>query len=236
MSYSNASPGARDRAKGIAGVVAIHALIGAGVVTGLSITGVIEEEDKGIAAIFTPRPQDPPPPPPPTDAADPMVDPPVSPPPSAPRPPIDLVVKNPIDVVPATPSLPQPTVRIPMPNPGPTVRVAPPAPAVTPMPTATFTPTSPSPSNGPAGWITNSDYSASDIRRGNEGTARYRLVIGSDGRVDACEIVSGTGHASLDRDTCRLIERRARFDAARDASGERVVGTYTGSVTWRIPE
>jgi protein TonB len=85
-------------------------------------------------------------------------------------------------------------------------------------------------------WITTDDYSRSDLTRNREGTARYRLVIGSDGRVDACEITSSTGHTSLDTATCRLIERRARFDPATNSQGNRVVGTYSGSVTWQIPE
>ncbi|ANC50469.1 hypothetical protein CP97_14783 [Aurantiacibacter atlanticus] len=54
--------------------------------------------------------------------------------------------------------------------------------------------------------------------------------------MNACEIIGSTGHASLDNATCRLIERRARFDPATSTSGETVVGTYTGTVTWQIPD
>ena len=113
--------------------------------------------------------------------------------------------------------------------PGPAViPPTPPAPAITPV--------GASPRNGPAGWITTNDYARSDLVREREGTAGYRLVIGSDGRVDACEITRSSGHSSLDRNTCRLIESRARFDPATNNRGETTVGTYTGTVTWQIPE
>ena len=97
-------------------------------------------------------------------------------------------------------------------------------------------PSAASPRNGPAGWITSNDYARSDLVREREGTAGYRLVIGSNGRVDACEITRSSGHASLDSNTCRLIESRARFEPAKNNRGETTVGTYTGTVTWQIPE
>lgn len=61
-------------------------------------------------------------------------------------------------------------------------------------------------------------------------------MIGSNGRVNECEITRSSGHASLDRNTCRLIERRARFDPATNNRGETTVGTYSGSITWQIPD
>ena len=46
----------------------------------------------------------------------------------------------------------------------------------------------------------------------------------------------GHGHPALDAATCDLVTKRARFDAARDNTGKPVAGTYSNSVTWRIPE
>ncbi|KLE35188.1 energy transducer TonB [Aurantiacibacter luteus] len=230
MSYANAVATPADRAKAAASVVAIHAGIGALLVTGLAVTGIIEKEDDGIIGIDLKDPLPPPPPPPePIDQLPPT---PTSPPVAAPLPPIPLNRPNPTFV-----ELPRfdPGPTVPLANPpGPPI-VVPPAPPA-PPPTPAFTPTLASPRNGPTGWITNDDYPRRDLARENEGSARYRLVVGSNGRVDACEITSSTGHDGLDAATCRLIQSRARFDAATNAQGERVVGTYTGSVTWRIPE
>lgn len=222
MSYANAtvSPAARIRAA--SGVIAIHALLGAGVVLGLAVTGVITTEEPPIDVIDIPI--DPP-----------VVEPEVIPddpvtsytPPAAPVPPMDFTRSDPVETVPVGPTIPDYVPRtIPTPS------FDPPAP---PTPAPLFNPVGPVP-RGAQGWITTDDYSRADLTRGREGTASYRLVVGSDGRVDACEITRSSGHASLDTNTCRLLERRARFDAARDNRGERVVGSYTGSVTWQIPD
>ena len=92
------------------------------------------------------------------------------------------------------------------------------------------------PSNDSARWITTDDYPAAALRRGQEGTASYRLTLSSSGRVSACEITTSSGDSQLDSATCRFITRRARFTPATDSSGVAVVGTYTGTVRWEIPQ
>lgn len=230
MSYANATASPADRAKAATTVIAIHALIGAGLVFGLAVSGHLVEPDTRIKATeFEMEPPPPPPepetPPEPNEAQAPSTV-------TAPMPP--LVLNQPTNI-PVEPPRERPTdpVRVVVPTPIPS---ATPAPPTTPSPIPSITPVAAAPRNGPQGWITNDDYSNSDLRREREGTARYRLVIGSNGRVNSCEITQSTGHSSLDSSTCRLIQRRAQFDAATDSRGERVVGTYSGSVTWRIPE
>jgi protein TonB len=53
--------------------------------------------------------------------------------------------------------------------------------------------------------------------------------------VQACEVIRSSGSASLDKAACDNVSRRARFDAATDESGAKVVGTYASSVKWQIP-
>ena len=120
----------------------------------------------------------------------------------------------------------------PLPNPGPTSQPEPPRPS----PSPAFTSRGAAPSNDKARWITNDDYPARALRDGSEGTVGYRLIVGSNGRVSACEITRSSGHSLLDETSCRLIERRARFDAATDQTGAKVVGGYSGTVTWQIPD
>lgn len=107
------------------------------------------------------------------------------------------------------------------------------------MPTAKASPlyaaVGASPHNDPGEWVTPADYPSRDLREGNQGTTRFRVIVGSNGRVQSCEVTASSGFASLDRVTCDKVARRARFDPATDGSGTRVVGSYTSAVVWRIP-
>lgn len=104
-----------------------------------------------------------------------------------------------------------------------------------PDPSPSFTPRLARPRNSPTNWATTNDYPARDLREGNQGTARFLLTIGANGRVESCRITETTGSASLDDATCRNVSRRAQFDPATDGSGARVGGTYSGSIRWVIP-
>lgn len=92
------------------------------------------------------------------------------------------------------------------------------------------------PANKPGAWVTQDDYSPSDIRSERQGTARFMLGIGTDGKVTSCTIIQSTGFDSLDAATCKFVSRRARFEAALDDSGAPIAGSYTGSIRWVIPE
>jgi periplasmic protein TonB len=119
---------------------------------------------------------------------------------------------------------------VPRPDTGPILRPDPP------QPTPSFTPRSARPSNSQARWISNDDYPRRPLIDGVEGVARYRLIVGTNGRVSSCEITASTDNRLLDEATCRLIANRARFDPATDESGARVLGDYNGTVRWQIPD
>jgi protein TonB len=85
-------------------------------------------------------------------------------------------------------------------------------------------------------WVTDADYRSRWIREGMSGTARFTLAIDPSGRISECTITRSSGHAELDAATCRLIERRARFEPARDGAGNRVAGTYSNAINWKIPD
>lgn len=221
---SHADPAAR--AKAIIVVGGVHALLGVTLVVGLTYTGIIKTDVYTPPFVLT----DPPVPTSidPVEQTDPVEN---YIPTTAPNDPLDLNTNVSDTVVtPENAPVDRPTDLIPNPLPTPTYAPDPP------RPTASFAPVSASPRNGPAGWITNADYPSAPLRRQEEGTAAYRLVIGSDGRVDECQITASTGSRALDTATCRFLERRARFDPARDQSGRNVVGTYSGQVTWQIPD
>ena len=226
MSYVQQRSDPRSRATAVLGVVAVHAGIAAIVITGLTVVGYIQPKKQEFGGGQIPLP---PPPKPPE-----------------PEPSQSAVAKDPVILVPLPP-LPLP------PKPGPKVETTddasasgstlPPGPSPTPTalpeppkPLPTFTPRLARPANSQATWVTTDDYPAMELKREVEGTVRYRLSVGSNGRVTACEVLATSGSARLDDAACRNITRRARFEPATNEAGEKVVGTFTGTVRWEIPD
>lgn len=224
MSYLNQAQDPRRRATAMVTVGAVHALLAAGLLTGLAVNF---ERIVDTPVIGTNVPLDPPKPEP-----DPV--------PTA----------KPVETT-YTPTDPQTAIQLPTDSP--VIRdpvendtteftyfpTGPVEPSVRPTlqpPSPSFTPKRATPSNNSSSWITTNDYPRRPLIDGIEGLASYRLVIGTTGRVSSCELTSPTGNRALDDATCRLITNRARFDPATDESGAKVMGTYTGSVRWEIPD
>lgn len=93
-----------------------------------------------------------------------------------------------------------------------------------------------SPKNEPGRWIRSDDYPSQARREGREGVVGVSLRIGVDGIVSTCQVTRSSSTQALDEATCRLIQRRARFRPATDASGQAVEGSYSTSVRWVLPE
>ena len=220
MAYLDNRP--RPSAGSMAAVIAIHGAVGAALVLGLTVSGVIDDKERPLVVI----PIDPPkPPPPPEPAATPTE--PASSDPYVPPIPFPLPTKGPeIDT---TKVLPSPTP--PRPIPGPTA-LPDPLPSVTPS----FTPVAAKPRNDPKRWVTTDDYRGNWIRQEMTGKARFRLEIAADGRVAGCTITASSGHPELDAATCALVTRRAKFQPARGSEGEPVAGSYSNAIDWQLPE
>jgi len=222
MSYLNQTHDPRRRAASGAVVVIVHAAIGLALVFGLSVVVAEPETPVWIPTVdFTPKP---PPTPDPTDPPEASAQKPVAPTPQVTvqqNPDVIVDTFDPTDVVLAEVTLdPRPNI----------------LPTQPPRPLPTYTAKPARPANDPSRWITTNDYPANPLRNEVEGSARYRVIVGSSGQVSSCEIVSGTGNSQLDQATCRFIARRARFEAATDETGASVVGSYAGTVRWEIPE
>lgn len=67
------------------------------------------------------------------------------------------------------------------------------------------------------------------------GDVGYRLVIGANGRVERCDVIAASGSSTLDAATCRLMQRRARFEPARDAEGRAVPDVVVSRASWALP-
>jgi len=110
-------------------------------------------------------------------------------------------------------------------------------PPVTPSPPPPrFTPKAARAKGNMAGWVSDNDYPAADLRADHEGRTAYRLSIDTSGKVTNCTVTASSGWPGLDKATCDKITSRGKFEPATNSEGERVAGTFSAAVTWRIPE
>ncbi|CAA9490295.1 MAG: hypothetical protein AVDCRST_MAG39-757 [uncultured Sphingomonadaceae bacterium] len=93
----------------------------------------------------------------------------------------------------------------------------------------------PAPVGSKASWLAGLEYPASALRNDEQGTVRVRLSVDPNGRVDDCSVILSSGSNSLDAETCRIFQRRARFRPATDADGRPVSGSNEQSISWRLP-
>ncbi|WP_233396880.1 energy transducer TonB [Qipengyuania sp. YIM B01966] len=232
MAYTDSSTW-RDRPAAIAGVVLVHGALAYGLLAGLSYTGIITRDEPLPSSYFPTTP--PPEPTPPEAKAEPREA--AAPLPYQPPRAVELDTRTPrIDsstiILPPLPEVvPDPGSGT-LPSPGPSETVMPqPSPSVT----ASTPPRAARPRNAALGWVTQDDYRASWINRELTGSVGFVLEIDANGRVASCRVTRPSGHSELDQATCALISRRARFEPARDSSGAAVMGSYSGTVTWTLP-
>ena len=226
MSYVDQKSGPSPA--GMASALIVQGAIGAMVVMGLTVAGVTNTDDGTIVDVFN-IPDDIPPEPEPVPEPEANQQPEVTsqPPITVPEPKFDF--ERPASPSETTTEVPERPIIL---TPRPPV-AKPPAP---PAPTATFDPVSAKPRNDPGAWLSDRDYRSSWVRREYTGVAGFRLDIAASGKVTGCRITSSTGHSELDEATCKLIERRARFEPARGPNGEPVAGSFSSSVRWQLPE
>jgi protein TonB len=199
-------------------VALLHVVVGYALISGLAYSAFKKIKEVTTAVKIDPDKPPPPPPPPPPKSDIPPPPPIVTPPPA-----IQLNFTPP----------PIQTVQTP-PPPAPPPPVALPAPPSPPPPR--FTPKSASPKGRPGEWASDNDYPTRALQLGQEGVTGFHLSVGSDGKVTNCEITKSSGSPELDKTTCDLMRRRARFSPATDGDGNPTTGNYTSSVRWQIPK
>ena len=84
--------------------------------------------------------------------------------------------------------------------------------------------------------VSDDDYPAEALARGEQGTTCFSLVVGVNGRVRDCIVTRSSGSASLDGATCRIMRERARFRPARRRNGEPTEDVVHLKLTWRIAD
>lgn len=93
--------------------------------------------------------------------------------------------------------------------------------------------TRPRPLAGAREWITPRELGIHDPLGSMAYSAVFRLVIGTEGRVEGCTMLESAGNVDLGRG-CRILERAARYEPARDAAGNpiRSVAIHIVSMHW----
>jgi protein TonB len=87
-----------------------------------------------------------------------------------------------------------------------------------------------------ASYVSDEDYPSTAARNEEEGTTRFRLGVGPDGRVTECTVTASSGSAALDSATCRLMKSRARFTPARDSDGRQTSDSVSSAIRWVLPD
>lgn len=90
----------------------------------------------------------------------------------------------------------------------------------------------PQPKAEPAAYFFDEDYPTKAAQSGAIGAIEARITVNTDGRPVDCHIMQTSGHKDLDDATCVIFVKRARFEPARDKSGNPLTSPYVFRVTW----
>ena len=88
----------------------------------------------------------------------------------------------------------------------------------------------------PLPWFSLDDYPTTAFRREWQGTTNFDVIVDPQGRSVDCKIAKSSGHEMLDRQTCWVALKRARFTPAIGADGQRAYGVYRSQVVWARPD
>ena len=224
-----------DRAKAIAAVLAVHAVIAFIIVSGLNV----QMARRAIERLTTITISEPPPPPPPQLPTKPAAK------PQAMKKPEGAAAKkaNPTPVV-------APEPKLPVPSPIPAAKVAGTGSSSASGTTAAGNGTGAGGAgNGPGGGGDFSGYTparrvsripdreyrslaATGLRSGNVGVT---IRVNPDGSVSNCRVARSSGNGSADALMCQLTMRYIRFDPARDREGRPVAQDVTFFPNWWRP-
>lgn len=91
------------------------------------------------------------------------------------------------------------------------------------------------PVGDPSKWVTAADYPDAAIADGASGDVSFRLDVDDAGLVSGCKVVKTSGSEALDRATCSLMRRRARFLPGRNSDNEPIGGSWGGTISWAVP-
>jgi protein TonB len=83
--------------------------------------------------------------------------------------------------------------------------------------------------------VPDNDYPTESLKAGEQGTVEFKVDVNADGRAENCVILKSSGFPRLDKATCDVVVRRARFKPASDGNGAPIRGTWSNKMNWVIP-
>ena len=86
------------------------------------------------------------------------------------------------------------------------------------------------------GRLSDSDYPPGLVEQAPSGIVWVRYVVETDGSVTNCTVTETSGHRSIDEITCNLIERRFRYDPARDGAGRPIRSNLIEKYEWQVED
>ncbi|MCF2515472.1 energy transducer TonB [Sphingomonas sp. G124] len=85
-----------------------------------------------------------------------------------------------------------------------------------------------------SGGLRNSDYPRSALRDKLQGRVSVRFTVLISGRIADCRIIASSGSPVLDATTCRLLTERLRFRPAMNSAGVPIQSEVGSDYTWGI--
>ncbi|MFN9633588.1 MAG: TonB family protein [Erythrobacteraceae bacterium] len=77
------------------------------------------------------------------------------------------------------------------------------------------------------------NYPTGALAQGEQAIMRMRVIVSAEGMVESCTILKATNTTRLESPACEVMQG-ARFEPARDASGQPFRSLYATSITYRI--
>jgi TonB family protein len=91
------------------------------------------------------------------------------------------------------------------------------------------------PPDPPIRWVNDFDYPAEALRQGANGVVTMVLGLDAGGLVARCRVIARSKSEALDKASCDVLTKRAKYVAARDAAGNAVPSTVIERIRWIIP-
>ncbi|HEX8364613.1 MAG TPA: energy transducer TonB [Allosphingosinicella sp.] len=93
--------------------------------------------------------------------------------------------------------------------------------------------TRPQPREDPTRWLTQRDFGLATALTSAAYTAVFRLTLDGEGRVTGCTLVESAGNVDL-TGACRALRSRARYEPARDPSGNAIASVAIHMIGFRM--
>ena len=84
------------------------------------------------------------------------------------------------------------------------------------------------------GIVQPDDYPHRPLEAGIGGSVGFQLRIEADGKISECFIVESSANADLDKQTCAVVKKRARFAPAIAKDGKSMWSFTFGRITWMV--